>query len=67
MESARKVYQSAKDFFTDFTEMNRRDAYNHLVRVYGDDKEMVEAGMKQWNEANPNSKGRSAEKSAEKN
>jgi outer membrane PBP1 activator LpoA protein len=46
--------------------MNRRDAYNHLVRVYGDDKEMVEAGMKKWNEANPNSKGRPAAKSAEK-
>jgi len=27
---------------------------------------MVEAGMKKWNEANPNSKGRSAAKSAEK-
>ena len=51
---------------TDYTTMNRRDAYNHLVRVYGDDKEMVEAGMKKWNEANPNSKGRPAAKSAEK-
>jgi len=63
MESAREVYES---FFTNFTEMNRRDAYNHLVSVYGDDKEMVEQGMKQWNEANPNSKGRSAAESAEK-
>jgi len=66
MEFFGNIYQSAKDMMTDFTEMNKRDAYNHLVRVYGDDKEMVERGMKQWNEANPNTKGRSAEKSAEK-
>ena len=67
MEFFGNIYQSAKDMATDYTTMNKRDAYNHLVRVYGDDKEMVEAGMKKWNEANPNSKGRSAEKSAEKN
>ena len=67
MESIKEVYKYAKDFLTDFTEMSRRDAYNHLVRMYPDDKEMVEQGMKQWNEANPNAKGRSAEGSAENN
>ena len=67
MEFFGNIYQSAKDMMTDSTEMNKRDAYNHLVRVYGDEKDMVEAGMKKWNEANPNTKGRSAEKSAEKN
>ena len=66
MEFFGNIYQSAKDAVTDYTTMNRRDAYNHLVRVYGDDKEMVEAGMKKWNEANSNSKGRPAAKSAEK-
>ena len=66
MEFFRNIYQSAKDMTVDYTTMNRRDAYNHLVRVYGDDKEMIEAGMKKWNEANPNSKGRSAAASAEK-
>ena len=67
MEFFGNIYQSAKDMMTDFTEMNKRDAYNHLVRVYGDEKDMVEAGMQKWNEANPNGKGRSAEESAEKN
>jgi hypothetical protein len=52
-----ELIQNLKDLVTDFTEMNKRDAYNHLVRVYGDDKDMVERGMKKWNEANPNSKG----------
>ncbi len=66
MEFFKDVYRAAKDRMTDFTEMNKRDAYNHLVRVYGDDKDMIERGMKMWNEANPNSKGRSAERSAEK-
>jgi len=66
MEFFGNIYQSAKDAVTDYTTMNRRDAYNHLVRVYGDDKEMIELGMKKWNEANPNSKGRPAAKSAEK-
>jgi len=62
-----ELIQNLKDLVTDFTEMNKRDAYNHLVRVYGDEKDMVEAGMKKWNEANPNGKGRSADPSAEKN
>ena len=66
MDFFKDVYRAAKDFTTDFTEMNKRDAYNHLVRVYGDDTDMIERGMRMWNDANPNSKGRSAEKSAEK-
>jgi len=67
MELARDVMRSVQDFFTNFTEMTKSDAYNHLNRYYGGDKEKVEEGMKMWNEANPNSKGRSAEGSAEKN
>ena len=66
MDFFKDVSRAAKDLTTNFTEMNRRDAYNHLVRVYGDDTDMIEKGMRMWNDANPNSKGRSAEKSAEK-
>ena len=66
MEFFRDVIRAAKDLTTDFTEMTKREAYNHLVSVYGDDKESVEKGMEMWNEANPNAKGRSAEGSAEK-
>ena len=66
MDFFKDVYRAAKDLTTDFTGMNKRDAYNHLVRVYGDDTDMIERGMRMWNDANPNSKGRSADKSAEK-
>jgi len=61
-----ELVQNLKDLVTDYTAMNKRDAYNHLVRIYGDDKDMVIAGMKKWNEANPNGKGRSASGSEEK-
>jgi len=53
MESA---YQATKDFFTDFTKMSREQAYNHLSRVYGDDKDdlgrdQLVGKMKQQNPA----------------
>ena len=66
MEFFGNIVQSVRDLGTDFTEISIRDAYNHLVRVYGDDEKAVEKGMEMWNKANPNAKGRSAEKSAEK-
>jgi len=67
MESAKAVYQATKDFFTDFTKMSREEAYNHLSRVYGDDKDDIAAGLKMWDEANKKeSRGRSASASSEK-
>mgnify|MGYP003116385208 CR=1 FL=1 len=66
MEFFKDVVRAAKDLTTSFTEMSKREAFNHLNRVYGGDKEKVAEGMRMWNEANPNAKGRSAEGSAEK-
>jgi hypothetical protein len=69
MELASNVFQRLKDLTLtndELEDMTKSQAYNHFVRVYGDDKEMVAKGMERWNELNPSAKGRSAESSAEK-
>jgi len=69
MELASNVFQRLKDLTLtndELEDMTKSQAYNHFVRVYGDDKEMVAKGMEKWNKLNPSAKGRSAESSAEK-
>ena len=69
MELASNVFQRLKDLTLtndELEDMTKSQAYNHFVRVYGDDKEMVAKGMEKWNKLNPSAKCRSAESSAEK-